>query len=506
MKNKFLKGIILILGMVLTFSSCEKKLEIDPRQSLDAADALTTANGINNALNSVYASLKSTLLYGRDLIVISEALGDRAFSNGKGNRFTTENQNAANAPFGYWTAAYASINEINLILEAIPNVTTDAATKARWEGELSFLRGLLHFSLVKAYAYIPTFIVPAQDRGGVIISTVGFSTPEQAINHAPSRATVAAVYAHILGDIDKAIASLSNVNRGVYYASKLSALALGSRIALYQGDYAKAESYATAAITAGGIGAMTTTATHVAGWRAALNPESIFEVRIATQTEVPTIPNGIQGALTNLVALGNTTAVNGGFGPLVPNMILMTELGMSFSPAPNPATLSFGNTIPTITRSADVRNQLFEIGSGPNRAIESTKYMGKSGGPGVDNVVVVRWAELYLNRAEARAKLATPNVTGANSDLNLIKTNRITGFVVPADLTGQALIDEIIKQRSLEFTFEGHRYFDMKRLGLPIVKVTPAVNLPNTTHRYNNQIPTSETDGNNSKVVQNFGY
>ncbi len=70
--------------------------------------------------------------------------------------------------------------------------------------------------------------------------------------------------------------------------------------------------------------------------------------------------------------------------------------------------------------------------------------MGKSGGPGVDNVVVVRWAELYLNRAEARAKLATPNVAGANSDLNLIKTNRITGFVVPADLTGQALIDEII--------------------------------------------------------------
>jgi len=174
MKNKFLKSIIIIFGLVVTFSSCEKKLEIDPRQSLDAADALTTVSGINNAINSVYATLKSTLLYGRDLIVIAEALGDRAFSNGKGNRFTTENQNAANAPFGYWTTAYASINEINLILEAIPNVTADAATKTRWEGELSFLRALLHFSLAKAYAYIPTFIVPTQDRGGVIISTVGF--------------------------------------------------------------------------------------------------------------------------------------------------------------------------------------------------------------------------------------------------------------------------------------------------------------------------------------------
>ncbi|HEX8331031.1 MAG TPA: RagB/SusD family nutrient uptake outer membrane protein [Segetibacter sp.] len=505
MKNIFIKGIIIILGLGLSFSSCDKKLDIDPRQSLDAADALKTPSGINNALNSVYATLKLSALYGRDLIVIAEALGDRAFSNGKGNRFTTENQNAANAPFGFWTTAYSSINEINLILEAIPSVTADAATKARWEGELSFLRALLHFSLVKTYAYIPTFIVPAQDKGGVIISTVGISTPAQAINYTPSRASIADVYTHILGDIDKAIASLSNVNRGVYYASKLSALALGSRIALYQGDYAKAESYATTAITEGGIGALTTTSTHVAGWRSMQNPESIFEVRIATQAEVSTIPNTIQGAFTNLVALGNTSTVNGGFGPLVPSMTLLTELGMSFSPAPNAATLSFGSTIPTITRSGDVRNQLYEIGSGPNRAIECTKYMGKSGGPGVDNVVVVRWAELYLNRAEARAKLATPNVAGANSDLNLIKTNRIVGFVVPANLTGQALIDEIIKQRSLEFAFEGHRYFDMKRLGLPIVKVTPAVNLPNTTHRYNNQIPTSEVDGN-PNMIQNFGY
>ncbi|HVE61563.1 MAG TPA: RagB/SusD family nutrient uptake outer membrane protein, partial [Chitinophagaceae bacterium] len=191
MKNKFFKGTLIILSMVLSFSSCEKKLDIDPRQSIDAADALTSVSKINNALNSVYATLKSTALYGRDLIVIAEALGDRAFSNGKGNRFTTENQNSLNSPFGYWTTAYASINEINLIFEAIPNVTADAATKQRWEGELSFLRALLHFSLAKAYAYIPTFIVPAQDRGGVIISTVGISTPEQAMNHAPGRATIA---------------------------------------------------------------------------------------------------------------------------------------------------------------------------------------------------------------------------------------------------------------------------------------------------------------------------
>lgn len=497
---------LIVLGAGLVLSSCDKKLQIDPRQSLDASAALTSVSGINNALNSVYSTLKSTLLYGRDLIVIADALGDRTFSNGKGNRFLTENQNLANQPFGYWTTAYSSLNEINLILEAIPAVSADAATKTRWEGELSFLRALLHFTLVKTYAYIPTFVVADQDKGGVILSTKGINTPEQGISYAPTRATIAEVYTHILVDIDKAIANLSNANRGAYYASKMAAQALGSRIALYQGDFTKAESYATAAINAAGIGAMTTTATHVAGWRSSLNPESIFEVRIATLVEVPTIPNGIQGAITNIVAVGNTANQNGGFGPLVPNMLLMTELGMSFTPAPNAATLSFGTAIPVITRGNDVRNQLFDIG--PNvsgRHIECTKYLGKNGAAGVDNVPVVRWAELYLNRAEARAKLATPNIAGANSDLNIIRTNRIVGFTVPADLTGQALADSIQKHRTLELTYEGHRYFDMKRLGLPIVKTTPSVNLPNTTHRYNNMIPTAEVDGNKN-MVQNFGY
>lgn len=509
MKNISFRLIVCTLAAMLGLGSCDKKLDINPRQSIADDVALTSAQGINNALNSVYAALKATTLYGRDLVVISEALSDRSFSNGRGNRFINENQNTVNAPFGFWGASYSALNETNLILEAIPAITADAATKARWEGELSFLRALLHFNLAIAYAYIPSYTVAAQDRGNVILSTKGFKTAETSISYFPTRASHTAVYGLIMSDLYKAVAQLSNANRGAYYASKLSALALGSRVALYEGNYARADSFATAAITlgsTGGIGALGTTTNYVAGWRMSQNPESIFEVRFTIQSEVPTIANGLQGALTNLVALGNTTSQNGGFGPLVPNQRLMTDLGMSFSPAPNASTLSFGTTIPTITRSGDVRNQLFEIG--PNvsgRFIECTKYMGKNGAPGLDNVPVLRWAELYLNRAEARSKLAVPDIAGANSDLNLIKTRRITGFTAPANLTGTALMDEIALQRSLEFTFEGHRWFDMKRWGLPIVKTTPAVNLPNTTHRYNNQIPTAEVDGNKN-MVQNFGY
>jgi hypothetical protein len=89
----------------------------------------------------------------------------------------------------------------------------------------------------------------------------------------------------------------------------------------------------------------------------------------------------------------------------------------------------------------------------------------------------------------------------------VIRTARIVGFTVPAtrDFTGQALLDEILRQRLLEFAFEGHRFFDLKRYGQAIVKTSPVVNLPFTDFRYLPRIPQSEVDGN-PNLAQNFNY
>jgi hypothetical protein len=164
------------------------------------------------------------------------------------------------------------------------------------------------------------------------------------------------------------------------------------------------------------------------------------------------------------------------------------------------------NPPPTLTYSADVRNKLFEWGANASgRYVEITKWMGKSGSANWDNTVVLRWPELYLNRAEARYQLG--NQDGAWADLNIIRTNRIVGFTAPAtrNLSGQALLDEILRQRMLEFAFEGHRFFDLKRYGQAIVKTNPAVNLPPTDFKLLPRIPTSEVDGN-PNMQQNFGY
>lgn len=503
MKKSIIHLIAPVVLAAVLFTSCKKQLDIPSRNSLDAGVALTTKSGIEYSINSIYSILKRESHYGRDLFSVTDAMADIAFANGRSSRLLAENRNTALANVIIWAGSYAAINEINLTLAAIPAIgDATPAEKTRWEGELSFLRSLYLFDLVRNYAYIPTFTVPAQDKGGVVINLQGFSSGQEAANFRPSRATTTACYAQIMSDLYKAISLLSNSNRGRNYASKHAALALGSRIALYEGNWARADSFATAAITlSGGIGSLTNTGNYISGWRAADHPEGIFQVWYATLAENLGVNTSLAATHTTLSAPGAFAGVRQGQGDLVPNAFLLTQLGISGFPA----NLAQSPPPPALTYSNDVRNKLFEWGvNASGHYVECTKWLGKNGGPNWDNSVVLRWAELYLNRAEARYRLA--NEAGAWSDLNVIRSARYVGFVVPVTpLTGQPLLDEIWRQRMLEFAFEGHRFYDLKRNGLTITKTNPVVSMPATDYRLLPRIPTSEIDGN-PNMVQNFGY
>ena len=505
MKKITNKLIIAALITGLVAPSCKKQLDIPSRNSLDASLALTNKEGIEAALNSAYSVLKSERLYGRDMFSVAEAMADVAFANGRSSRLLSENRNQSAANMANWGTAYGVINEINLTLAAISKVTdATAADKTRWEGEFKFLRALYYFDLVKNYAYIPTFVVPAQDRGGVVLTLKGFDNASDAASFYPARATTAEVYAQIMTDLYATISTLSNANRGRNYASKHAALALGSRVALYQGNWAKADSFATASIAlSGGIGSLSTAANYVTGWRAADHPEGIFQVWYATLAENLGVNTSLAATHTTLPAPGSLNATRQGQGDLVPNAKLLTELGITNFP---PDLVAPSTGYPVLAFSNDVRNKLFEYGvNASGRYVECTKWMGKNGSANWDNTVVLRWAELYLNRAEA--KYRQNDEAGAWADLNVIRTARYTGFTAPSprDLSGQALLDEILRQRMLEFAFEGHRFFDLKRTGTAISKTLPSVNLPATDFKLLPRIPTGEVDGN-PNMKQNFGY
>jgi hypothetical protein len=136
--------------------------------------------------------------------------------------------------------------------------------------------------------------------------------------------------------------------------------------------------------------------------------------------------------------------------------------------------------------------------------VECTKYIGKNGFINLDNIPVIRIAEVYLNRAEAMATPGSPvfDETAALADLNRIATARgLADFT----LAGPDLYEEILRQRRIELAFEGHRFFDLKRLGRDIVKAPHYNTLSFTDIRVLAPIPTREVDGNRN-LAQNPGY
>jgi len=495
--------------VVTSFSACRDALVIDPRQSIDATTALNTKDGINAAVVSVYSRFKSVRLYGRDLIAIPEALADNGFATNKSGRLLNEANNVYRAHFTatHWSASYNGINQANLILDIIPTVSAPgitAADKTSWTGQLQFLRALYYFDLVKVYAYEPGASVPAQDKGGVPIVLKGINTSDGALALLPSRAPVADVYKQIIADLLAAEAALTNPGLGVNFANKAAAQAMLARVYLYSKDYAKAKEWADKCITLVGPSRLTTTATYVAQWRNATHQETLFQFALASNAENNGVNESLQTSFTTLTAPGGALLATGGFGDLVPTISLLNGLGITL--AGGNTTANYGLNATVASRSSDVRNLLYEPGTtgrGPSK-VECTKYIGKNGFINLDNLPVIRIAEVYLTRAEAMATPGSPvfNETAALADLNTIATNRgLTAFT----LSGSALYEEVLNQRRLELAFEGHRFFDLKRLGRDLNKAPHYLPVAFTDIRILAPLPTSEIDGNKN-MVQNAGY
>lgn len=466
-----------MISLVLIFSSCDSLLDIDPQQSIASDQALTTPEGIKANLADIYSSFKNVLLYGRDFVATSEALADNAFVIDRaGGRYVQQAANAPTANMNNWATAYATINEINLMLEALPKVDGASPTfKDETEGQIRALRALLYFDLMRVYAYEPNMAPAGLDKGGVPLALTGVLTPGQ-IELLP-RATIAEVYAQIYSDLtiaaEKAPAQVAGAK---YYVTKTFALALFAKVALYNQDYVKAEQLATDAITLGSL-VPTAAGSIVANWRLNNHPESLFEIGFVTAGETIGVNESIASAFASRATLTATTPATGN-GAVVPTTAFLALHGTN-----------------------DVRRQLYQNGLRTPIAMECTKFLHKTGTTYMDNIPVMRISELYLIRAEARAKKAAPDEPGAISDLNLIAAR--VPVVYTGATTGAALVDAIIEQRRFELAFEGDRWFDLKRRGAAVLKSTG--NLQFDDYRRLAALPVREIQIN-PNLVQNSGY
>jgi len=511
--------IIFFASLATVIVSCGKEdLVIEPRQSIRTENAFTSRQNINAAITGVYAYTKSLRYYGRDMLAVAEALSENGFATGKSGRLINESNNVPNAHFVTWQVCYFSIAQINQILAAIPKlIVTPALTPgeiAGWEGQLFFLRALLYHDLMRCYAYEPGIGVPGQDRGGVpiVLSTPG--TIEDAIKALPPRASADAVYAQIYKDLDSSLNRLvTPTNFAPATASRVAAQALYARVALYNGDYSKANEMATNVISLTAIfNRLTNVNSYTGSWTSQINPESIFEVRFTNPNENPGVNESLHTTYTTLRDRGNPAVVQG-FGDLVGTTTLLTQLGFT-GIAANGSGGTFSG------RTDDVRNLLFERGSSARGTarIEVTKFIGKNGFPNLDNVPVIRIPEVLLTRAEARTFATNRNgstnasfdLTAARADLVTLKQRRYVDYVntqQAADValvTSDQLFNEILRQRRIEFAMEGHRWFDFKRTA---GRTGPGLStkIGYTDFRMLAVIPQREVDGN-VNLSQNFGY
>ncbi|NJO92802.1 MAG: RagB/SusD family nutrient uptake outer membrane protein [Chloroflexia bacterium] len=160
---------------------------------------------------------------------------------------------------------------------------------------------------------------------------------------------------------------------------------------------------------------------------------------------------------------GQPTNITGGFGDLVMRTDLLNQgatMPQGVVSLPGVPTADVRFIQGTATSDGIVRPG--SGGRGNQNLRETTKFYGKNGQINLDNIPLIRTPEVILTLAEALFFLG--NEDAARTNLANIIRNRYINVnslltSVTITLTGQGLLNEILRQRRLELAFEGHRFF-----------------------------------------------
>ncbi len=398
-----MKKIILYFSILLIAGACAK-LDPQPTQSVNADEAITSADDLEQALTGCYDALQLSGFYGRHALFAAELSSDNANATGtilEYNDMSLNNMLSGNSIVeSMWYHFYIAINRANNVLYYLPQVENlDEGTANDVKGQLLFIRSLACFNLVRYFGDVPLKTTPT------------LSTNELDIPRTP----VSDVISQVKDDLEFAMNNISTTTPGKATAG--AAEALLAKVLLYNLEYDDAILHATNVID-GYSYSLDNFATLFSGENSA---EHIFQVFYSDQDK------------SRLAEYSLPTAMGGRY-----------EV--------SPAEALLNNY-----QDGDIRKDLSFAGI--EEAPYCIKYSNISTGD--DNVCVLRLAEMYLLRAEARIMLRDPELQSINNDINAIRERATLNPVQLADYGD--LLDEVLLQRQLEFAFEGHRWFDLIR-------------------------------------------
>ncbi|MCC8153743.1 MAG: RagB/SusD family nutrient uptake outer membrane protein [Tannerellaceae bacterium] len=125
----------------------------------------------------------------------------------------------------------------------------------------------------------------------------------------------------------------------------------------------------------------------------------------------------------------------------------------------------------------------------------------------VHSPVVVRLAEMYLNKAEAYVKKEQYEL--ARQAVNMVRGRAIEGGEYDnTEFNAATAADLVVKERRLELAFEAHRTPDIYRLGHTLTRRYPGVHnqlmeVPATSPRVIQYIPQDEVNAYPGPLTQN---
>jgi hypothetical protein len=452
---------LMLLAGLSYITSCE--LNIIPTDALTGNQVKNTSDGLISLVNGGYAQFKdipsgenSNNWYLRQFFQLSDFASDDIVCGYKTeddliNSFRYKDRAAEKSNINsFWEVSYKIIYGSNVAIQMADEKGSDPLTN-QLKGECYFLRAFATHSLVRLFAR-PYSAANSSLPGVILRETASDGAPK-------ARATLAETYDYIISSLKTAASLMSDEppeqrnNRG--FASKSAAWALLSRVYLYTEDYQNAIAYADSVINSGTF-SLETPETYPTYFANALGAsETIWCIPFLT------VDDKKEASVASMIFNGASCWGEEGASPSI-----LEEMG-------------FGTPLMDV----DVRWKYIETA---NPGLKNGviiyyigKFSGQGGSPTLSSPVMIRLSEVYLNRAEANARMG--NVAEAIADVNEIRTNRmvvpeggdINDYLVDAvrdNITEVNILEFVLKERRIELSFEGQRIFDILRNGQDLVR------------------------------------
>ncbi|MFO8146251.1 MAG: RagB/SusD family nutrient uptake outer membrane protein [Bacteroidota bacterium] len=484
LSSKF-KQILLLLPLISFLGCSEDYLEKTEEYTIDSENYFNSEDDYNNALIGVYDLLQATYVN----VLLGEIASDNTLSGGESATdvigfqqvdemtHTPVNDNLDDI----WDWNFAGIQRANYLLEFKDK--TDFPGKNKIIAETRFLRAYFTFELVKWFGPIP---LKGDER-----FVLG---DEKTI----PRASLEEVYTQIETDLQFAIDNLDYTAPQTGRATKGAAMALKGKVHLFQDEFPEAANVLTTLINTGNY-ALSDFAT-LFEQEGENNEESVFEVQYTGEEGAGF---GCLQCSEGNVAVG-FQGIRNYSGPVF-------ESGFSFNVPTQEAYDMFAqNDIRRDFSILDIQAWADETGATYGEGYKHTGYfnrkylprkndnMGDANLTQPNNYRAIRYADVLLMAAEALNRGSIDDGL-ARTYLNEVRERADLGRV---EASGNVLTEIIYEERRKELVGEGHRFFDLVRIG------RAADNIDGFTSGKNElfPIPLEEIEFSQGNWEQNPGY